>query len=355
MTVRDYMNIAKSMQTSVKGYVDDIAMQNEDLIINLNVTKMQSGYGTNDKLLEYPFDDYSGKYTPRAVAESLKKPSVLPKVVNAKYNFGWTGTFLANFKVRISNENKLEVYSTGTGTGKKNDLLTQTEYMYGLNAEDTRKLKFRIIYKMIEYYDSIEVLPLYNWDRYTTTRDNNWFIIDFNGRQPKTSTEELTALETKLQEEYFKAVDDRTFVKKLYKWGKIDNLTTRYNTIAMIVQRMSYGFTDNQMDLRAEYINLLNKFGFNIPLMNTEEGDMDEITNALHLAGNIKTQIEMLESELKSDEKKQTFSLNKQMVLVSLGLGLAYKIDAKQTSVSEWIELCKLLEEKNAQQEKTNK
>ena len=208
---------------------------------------------------------------------------------------------------------------------------------------------------MIEYYDSIEVLPLYNWDRYTTTRDNNWFIIDFNGRQPKTSSEELTALETKLQEEYFKAVDDRTFVKKLYKWGKIDNLTTRYNTIAMIVQRMSYGFTDEQMDLRAEYINLLNKFGFNMPLINTEEGDMDEITNALHLAGNIKTQIEMLESELKSDEKKQTFSLNKQMVLVSLGLGLAYKIDSKQTSVSEWIELCKLLEEKNAQQEKTNK
>ena len=149
MTVRDYMNIAKSMQTSVKGYVDDIAMQNEDLIINLNVTKMQSGYGTNDKLLEYPFDDYSGKYTPRAVAESLKKPSVLPKVVNAKYNFGWTGTFLANFKVRISNENKLEVYSTGTGTGKKNDLLTQTEYMYGLNAEDTRKLNYEIIYPQL--------------------------------------------------------------------------------------------------------------------------------------------------------------------------------------------------------------
>ena len=149
MTVRDYINIAKSMQTSVKGYVDDIAMQNEDLIINLNVTKMQSGYGTNDKLLEYPFDDYSGRYTPRAVAESLKKPTVLPKVVNARYNFGWTGNFLANFKVRISNENKLEVYSTGTGSGNKNTLLTQTEYMYGLNAEDTRKLNYEIIYPQL--------------------------------------------------------------------------------------------------------------------------------------------------------------------------------------------------------------
>jgi hypothetical protein len=208
---------------------------------------------------------------------------------------------------------------------------------------------------MIEYYDSIEVLPLYNWDRYTTTRDNNWLIIDFNGRQPKIDNEELTALESKLQEEYFKAVDDRTFVKKLQKWAKIDNLRTRYNVIAMLCQRLWLGFGDMQMELRQQYIEIINKFGFNMPLINTVEGDAEEIALITQSMQNIKTQIEMLESELKTDEKKQTYSLNKQMVLVSLGLGLAYKIDAKQTTVSEWIELTKLLEEKNAQQAKANK
>ena len=208
---------------------------------------------------------------------------------------------------------------------------------------------------MIEYYDSIEVLPLYNWDRYTTTRDNNWLIIDFNGRQPKIDNEELTSLEGKLQEEYFKAVDDRTFVKKLQKWAKIDNLRTKYNVIAMLCQRLWLGFGDMQMELRQQYIEIINKFGFNMPLINTVEGDAEEIALITQAMQNIKTQIEMLESELKTDEKKQTYSLNKQMVLVSLGLGLAYKIDSKQTTVSEWIELCKLLEEKNAQQAKANK
>jgi hypothetical protein len=208
---------------------------------------------------------------------------------------------------------------------------------------------------MIEYYDSIEVLPLYNWDKYTTTRDNNWLIIDFNGRQSKIDNEELTALESKLQEEYFKAVDDRTFVKKLQKWAKIDNLRTRYNVIAMLCQRLWLGFGDMQMELRQQYIEIINKFGFNMPLINTVEGDAEEIALITQSMQNIKTQIEMLESELKTDEKKQTYSLNKQMVLVSLGLGLAYKIDAKQTTLSEWIELCKLLEEKNAQQAKANK
>lgn len=208
---------------------------------------------------------------------------------------------------------------------------------------------------MIEYYESIEVLPLYNWDKYTTTRNNNWLIVDFNDKQPKTSNDDLTALESKLQEEYFKAVDDRTFVKKLQKWAKIDNLRTRYNVIAMLCQRMWLGFGDMQMELRQQYIEIINKFGFNMPIINTVEGDAEEIALITNSMQNIKTQIEMLESELKTDEKKQTYKLNKQMILVSLGLGLAYKIDSKQTTVSEWIELCKLLEEKNAQQAKANK
>lgn len=145
-TVRDYIEKAKMIQNSIKGYVDDIALMKEDEIINLNITQMQSGLGTNDQRLQYPFEDFSGKYTPRAVAESLKRPTVLPKSVGAFYNFGASGDFLSNFKVRITRENKLEVYSTGTGTGAKNTLLTQTPYMYGLNAEDTRKLNYEIIY-----------------------------------------------------------------------------------------------------------------------------------------------------------------------------------------------------------------
>jgi len=208
---------------------------------------------------------------------------------------------------------------------------------------------------MIEYYDSIEVLPLYNWDKYTTTRDNNWLIIGFNGRQTKIDNEELPVLEAKLQEEYFKLVDDRTFTKKLQKWAKIDNLRTRYNVIALLCKRLWLGFGDMQMELRQQYIEIINKFGFNMPIINTVEGDAEEIALITQAMQNIKTQIEMLESELKTDDKKQTYSLNKQMVLVGLSLGLPYKINPKETTVMEWVELCKLLEEKNNQQPKTNK
>jgi hypothetical protein len=37
--------------------------------------------------------------------------------------------------------------------------------------------------KEIELYTSIDTLLLYNWDRYC--KDNNWFIIGYDGRDKK--------------------------------------------------------------------------------------------------------------------------------------------------------------------------
>jgi hypothetical protein len=41
--------------------------------------------------------------------------------------------------------------------------------------------------KEIELYTSIDTLLLYNWDRYLATKDNNWFIIGYDGRQAKST------------------------------------------------------------------------------------------------------------------------------------------------------------------------
>jgi len=156
MGIREYMERAKTVQQSVKGYVDDIALQKEDEITNLNITQMQAGLGSNDSKLRYPLRGYSGTYKNSTVGKSLLEGSILPKSKGALYNFGWTGDFLSNFQIRITSENKIEIYSTGTGGGSKSFLLTQTPYMYGLNAEDTKKVNYQIIYpelmKFIKQY-----------------------------------------------------------------------------------------------------------------------------------------------------------------------------------------------------------
>ena len=60
-----------------------------------------------------------------------------------------------------------------------------------------------------KYYDSIETLPLYNFDKYRNTRDLNWFIIGFDGRQTKQSNPSLEAIEKVILDEHLKAIDDR--------------------------------------------------------------------------------------------------------------------------------------------------
>ena len=65
------------------------------------------------------------------------------------------------------------------------------------------------------HYSTIEDLTLYRWDRYTSTKDNNWFLVDYDGRQKKIECDELKEVEKALIDEYFKSVDDRFFASKI--------------------------------------------------------------------------------------------------------------------------------------------
>ena len=85
-------------------------------------------------------------------------------------------------------------------------------------------------------------------------------------------------------------------------------------------------------------------FRFNIPEINTQDGDIEEINNVISQTDGIITQINILTDELKSDGSKG--NLIKELILVSKGLELGYRIDPKVTTVSEWLEMIELLKEK---------
>ncbi|WP_296683232.1 hypothetical protein [Flavobacterium sp.] len=195
----------------------------------------------------------------------------------------------------------------------------------------------------IEYYESINDLILWSWDRYLATKDNNFFIVGYDGRQTKIVSDKLTNLEKHLQDEYFIAVDDRDFNKKIEKWMKIDNLQTKYVIVNMILDRMWIGFPDSQMDIRAEYINKLNKLGFKMPLINTTIGDAEEILRIREELKGIITQIKIIKDELKTDAVVEHRSLNLQLKMMSKAMDFGFQLNSKELTVSEWIELCKEL------------
>jgi predicted ATPase len=195
----------------------------------------------------------------------------------------------------------------------------------------------------IQYYESIKDLILWSWDRYLATKDNNFFIVGYDGRQPKIVNEKLAKLEKTLQDEYFIEVNDRDFNKKIEKWMKIDNLQTKYTIINMILDRMWIGFPDSQMDVRASYINKLNKLGFKMPLINSVIGDAEEILRIREELKGIITQINIIKDELKTDAVVEHRSLNLQLKMMSKAMEFGFQLNSKELTVSEWIELCKEL------------
>jgi hypothetical protein len=198
----------------------------------------------------------------------------------------------------------------------------------------------------IEYYNSIENLPLYNWDKYLTTKDNNWFVMGFNGRQKKIDNEDLPHIEVKIQDEYLLAVNDRVFNLKLQKWAIIENLTTKYNIVSLLIKVIWDGFAPNQMEMRYKFIDKLSLLGFPMEKVNTLDGDKEELLRISTEVEGIKNKIILLQNELKGDSQKESSSLQKQLQIVTLGLGYNYRLDPRQVMLAEWLEMCKLMEEK---------
>lgn len=198
----------------------------------------------------------------------------------------------------------------------------------------------------IKYYESIETLPLYNFDKYRNTRDLNWFILGYDGREKKIQNDELTNIEKVILDEYFKAIDDRSFTNRLQKWAEIETLKLKYHVVKSLINRMWLGFGNEQMELRFLFIKELAKHGFKMPEINTIDGDSFELQRLNTACEGIKTRISLIDLELNKDAKVESTSLAKQLQIATIGLQYPYKLDPKNITVLEWIEICKLLEEK---------
>lgn len=203
----------------------------------------------------------------------------------------------------------------------------------------------------LKYYESIEDLVLYNFDRYMATKDNNWFIIGYSGREAKIDNEQLKEVEEIILEEYFTAIDDRNFKNKLQTWAKIDNLITKYNVVNEMVKIFSNGFylSIEGQEMRYKYIEMFKNYGFKIPLMNSISGDIEQCNIILHQLQGIKTQIALLQATLKEEGKQEKISLQRQLQIATIALSYPYRLNPKEITVAEWIEIGKLMQEKAKQ------
>jgi hypothetical protein len=200
-----------------------------------------------------------------------------------------------------------------------------------------------------QYYDTIDTLPLYNFDKYRTTRDLDWFILGYDGRQKKSKSDKLKEIEELILDEYFKAINDTSFSNRMKKLAEIHTLQLKYNIVKSLVNRMWLGFADNDMETRLLFVKELARHGFKMQEINTKEGDAEELMRLNVGVEGIKTKIHLLEKELTKEDKIESSSLAKQLQIATIGLQYPYRLNPKEITVSEWIEITKLLEEKSKQ------
>ena len=196
------------------------------------------------------------------------------------------------------------------------------------------------------HYSNIDNLTLYRWDRYVNTKDSNWFLVDYDGRQKKISSDELDKLEESIQDQYFTAIDDRSFSLKIQKWAKIGYLRQKYDVVDALLNRMWSGFGDDlqQQEVRFLIIKELRLWGFKFPELNSVVDDRELIINFRKSLEGIKTQIAIISNELVDDGKKESKNLYAQIVIAKSSLP-NYEMNPRVMVLSEWIEICKIIQE----------
>lgn len=142
MTITEYIKNIQFVQSKILDETERIVMSNEDEIINLNIIKIEQGKGSDGSLLDNEISTFAdGRYK---LGTQLLNPK---KEAGKLYTFIETGNFISNFQVELSPDlTKVNIFSTGEGSGLKKSFFSGYTNLYGLDDEDSNKLNYEIIY-----------------------------------------------------------------------------------------------------------------------------------------------------------------------------------------------------------------
>lgn len=195
----------------------------------------------------------------------------------------------------------------------------------------------KIFIKKPKVYNSCKEMPLYNFKMYLDTQDLIWFSKD--GKRHKN----LNTVMVNFFDEYIKLTNNRKVLNRFVKMQKMMKLDIKYMNVTLLLNAIeNHKLSKKELD---QNIKNLREWGYKL----YKEKDLFMQTNKIrNRIQNLKTQYQLLQAEISDDDKEESISLEKQLIIVSKGLELGYKIDLKDTTVYEWYEYQQLLKEKQA-------
>ena len=194
-----------------------------------------------------------------------------------------------------------------------------------------------------EYYLQAKEMLLWNYLQYLETNDLRYFSNYHNSKTKEPRFDILEKSMTSIYGEILEITKRFEVLEKFRKTHKILKLKVKYNAIMDLIKSI-YEF-DNRLgrEILIEKIELIRKWGYKISENKELFEQLDRIVKGLQA---IKTEIEVLESELIKENKTEKVSFEKERLAVEMGLELKIAIDPMKDSVERWFILLMELEKK---------
>lgn len=202
-----------------------------------------------------------------------------------------------------------------------------------------------IFKEKITFYRKCDEMPLWNFNKYLKTNDLKYFTKEFKEHK------DLQDIMTDFFGEYLELTKNQSVVNRFGVMHKIMLLRIKYDTVTIILKALWNYPKDMPIEGFKELISALEKWNYRIDKEKDPFKQFEQIHNRLQ---GILTKIELLEDEITKEDVKESKTIESQMLSVSRILEL--RINAKEITVSEWVEMCKqadeVIKERQKQQQK---
>lgn len=195
-----------------------------------------------------------------------------------------------------------------------------------------------------EYYLQAKDMLLWNYLQYLETNDLRYFSDYHNKKNVKEPRIDLLEQSmTAIYGEILEITKRFEVLEKFRKTHKILKNKVKYNAVMDLIKSI-YEFDNNLgREILLEKVEMIRRWGYKISQDNELFDQLDKIAKGLQA---IKTEVEVLESELIKENKTEKVSFEKERLSVEMGLELKIAIDPMKDSVERWFILLVELEKK---------
>ena len=195
-----------------------------------------------------------------------------------------------------------------------------------------------------EYYLQAKDMLLWNYLQYLETNDLRYFSDYHNKKNVKEPRIDLLEQSmTAIYGEILEITKRFEVLEKFRKTHKILKNKVKYNAVMDLIKSI-YEYDNNLgREILLEKVEMIRLWGYKVSQDKDLFDQLDKIAKGLQA---IKTEVEVLESELIKENKTEKVSFEKERLSIEMGLELKIPIDPMKDSVERWFILLVELEKK---------